>query len=67
MARQFYQPIQATLCDICEGDDCDPSLCKEEAQTAGQATGNPSAASSLSLLQPALLAAVAALALTVGR
>ena len=67
MARQFYLPIQATLCDICEGEDCDPVQCAEEAQTAGQKTGKANSAGALTLLRPALLAAVAALVLAVGR
>ncbi|XP_043228015.1 CD109 antigen-like isoform X2 [Amphibalanus amphitrite] len=65
MARQFYLPIQATLCDICEGDDCDPVQCAQESETSGQQTGDPDAAGTISLQWPSLL--VAALVLAAGR
>ncbi|XP_050711944.1 thioester-containing protein 1 allele R1-like isoform X4 [Eriocheir sinensis] len=29
-ARQFYRPLPATLCDICDLDECDPSQCEEQ-------------------------------------
>ncbi|KAF0289583.1 CD109 antigen [Amphibalanus amphitrite] len=65
MARQFYLPIQATLCDICEGDDCDPVQCAQESETSGQQTGDPDAAGTISLQWPSLL--VAAIVLAAGR
>lgn len=29
-ARQFYRALPATLCDICDLDDCDPGQCQEQ-------------------------------------
>ncbi|XP_076058869.1 CD109 antigen-like [Oratosquilla oratoria] len=29
-ARQFYQPLSATLCDICDLDECDPDQCEQQ-------------------------------------
>jgi len=63
MARQFYLPIQATLCDICEGEDCDSERCKDTAGTSG-VTGcrtDPSAAAAPLLAIQAALAAAAVL------
>ncbi|MPC08389.1 CD109 antigen [Portunus trituberculatus] len=29
-ARQFYRPLPAKLCDICDLDECDPRQCEEQ-------------------------------------
>nr|AEC50086.1 TEP isoform 2 [Pacifastacus leniusculus] len=29
-ARQFYKALPATLCDICDLDECDPSQCEQQ-------------------------------------
>lgn len=29
-ARQFYRPLPATLCDICDLDECDPKQCEKQ-------------------------------------
>ncbi|KAB7494034.1 Antigen, partial [Armadillidium nasatum] len=29
-ARQFYEPAPATLCDICDLDECDPTRCEKQ-------------------------------------
>ncbi|KAK4294086.1 hypothetical protein Pmani_033266 [Petrolisthes manimaculis] len=29
-ARQFYRPLPATLCDICDLDECDPKECEKQ-------------------------------------
>ncbi|XP_071544255.1 CD109 antigen-like isoform X2 [Panulirus ornatus] len=29
-ARQFYKALPATLCDICDLDDCDPGQCEQQ-------------------------------------
>ena len=29
-ARQFYEAAPATLCDICDLGECDPSQCEEQ-------------------------------------
>lgn len=29
-ARQFYRPLPATLCDICDLDECDPRQCEQQ-------------------------------------
>jgi len=40
-ARSFYEVPQATLCDICEGDDCPDSGCDRDSLASPYYVGNP--------------------------
>lgn len=44
-ARAFYEPRMATLCDICEDEDCSKSCSSQRTSSYGNQRGDPSLAS----------------------
>nr|BAR45614.1 thioester-containing protein 3 [Scolopendra japonica] len=39
-ARYFYQTPQASLCDICEGEECNSSKCRKEIEISKESNSN---------------------------
>ncbi|KAG8336218.1 hypothetical protein J6590_049457 [Homalodisca vitripennis] len=57
-ARMFYEPQVATLCDICEGEDCEKVCSGKAGSHAGDSEGQGGSASSLSVTFSAVMVAL---------